>query len=161
MSSQLEKLKTELKLLKAENKALNADNPKRMKTQIKRLQDENRSKNAEITQLKSRLKQVQTENSDQESVMQEMGETLETLKVLETPHWESEDKTWAVYLEMDQGENPDEPVDFNLRLVDLKTGGAKMPHMDKDGNGNPELVWPRMRTIPKDVKTAIENLIEM
>lgn len=157
----LEKLQAEIKQLKAENKALQADNPKRMKTQIKRLQDENRSKNNEITQLKTRLKKTQQESTDKDALLQEMGDSLHTLKVLEEPHWESEDKSWAIYLELDKESTEGEQPDFNLRLVDRKTGGAKMPHMEEDKEGKPALNWPRMRTIPKDVKAVVENLVEI
>ncbi|WP_281646586.1 hypothetical protein [Parendozoicomonas sp. Alg238-R29] len=157
----LDKLQAELKQLKAENKALMADNPKRLKTQIKRLQDDNRSKNAELNQLKSRLKKAQQESTEKDSFLDEMSDSLNTLKVLEKPHWESEDKSWAVYLELDKDGKEAEQPDFNLRLVDRKTGGAKMPHMDEGKDGKPVLSWPRMRTIPKDVKVVIENLVEL
>ncbi|MTI12514.1 DUF3450 domain-containing protein [Sansalvadorimonas verongulae] len=160
-SSSIEKLQEEIKQLKAENKTLQADNPKRMKTQIKRLQDENRNKNNEITLLKTRLKKAQQESSEKDALLQEMGDSLHTLKVLEEPHWESEDKSWAIYLEVDQDNAEAEQTDFNLRLVDRKTGGAKMPHMEEDKEGKPALNWPRMRTIPKDVKAVVENLVEI
>ena len=158
----IDQLQAELKQLKAENKALQADNPKRMKAQIKRLQDDSRSKNAEIAQLKTRLKQAQQDSADRDAALQEMGQNLHTLKILEKPHWESEDKSWAVFLEMDKESAEDgQQPDFNLRLIDRKTGGAKMPHMEQDENEKPVLVWPRMRTIPKDVKAAVESLVEL
>ncbi len=160
-TSSLEKLRAELKQLKTEHKALQAENPKRLKAQIKRLQDDNRGKQAEINLLKNRVKQVQSESQGKDAILQDMEHNLGSLKVLEKPHWESEDKTWAVYLEPDRDTKEGEQLDFHLRLVDRKTGGAKMPHMENDDDGKTKLSWPRMRAIPKDVKAVIEGIVEI
>ena len=86
---------------------------------------------------------------------------FQSLQVLEKPHWESEDKSWAIYLEIDQETRDNERPDFNLRIVDRKTGGAKMPHVENDDNGKPVIAWLRMRSIPKEVKTRIEEMVEI
>ncbi|MCL6269450.1 hypothetical protein M3P05_05790 [Sansalvadorimonas sp. 2012CJ34-2] len=157
----IEALQAEIKQLKAENKTLQADNPKRMKAQIKRLQDDNRSKSTELNQAKSRLKKAQEQQAAQEKMLQEMNHHFQSLQVLEKPHWESEDKSWAIYLEIDQETRENERPDFNLRVVDRKTGGAKIPHVEEDDNKKPYIAWPRMRAVPKDVKNAIEEMVEI
>ncbi|CAM3588258.1 hypothetical protein [Parendozoicomonas haliclonae] len=156
----IEELQEQLKQLQAENKALQADNPKRLKAQIKRLQEENRSKNAEVSSLKTKLKQAQKDQQSRQSNMVDMAQHLETLKILQEPHWESNDKSWAVYLEIDPESESSEQPDYNLRLLDRKSGCTKMPHMNIEDD-KPSVAWPRMRAIPKEVKEKIESLVEV
>ncbi len=153
----LEKLHTAFKQLQAENKTLLADNPKRLKKQIKRLQEENRAKNAEIDVLKSRLKHAQPHA--QQYTLEEQVNAQETLKISDEPYWESEDKSWAIYLDPDQETTDDQQPGFNLRVLDRKTGCAKIPHMSMDADNQPAVAWPRMRAISKEVKEKIENIV--
>ena len=157
----LEQLQAQLKQLRAENKALQAENPKRLKAQIKRLQEENRSKNAELSSIKSKMKELQKSSQGEQSNRIDMPDQhLEMLEILQEPHWESSDKSWAVYLELDSESADSDQPDFNLRLVDRRTGCTKMPHMSAE-DGKPSVSWPRMRAIPKEVKEKIESLVEV
>ncbi len=149
----LEQLKQENRILKAELKALQADNPKRLKQQVKRLQEQNRSKDAELTLLKKNLKKSNEE-------LKEVSAVLDEQAALATPQWLSEDKSWAVYLSLPDFTGEETTNDeLVLKIVDLKTGGAKVVHMD-DGENGTELTWPRMRTVPKNVKDAVTEIME-
>ncbi|WP_211830560.1 hypothetical protein [Kistimonas asteriae] len=159
-ASELIKLREENRQLIREFKILQADNPKRLKTQIKRLQEDNRSKQNDIAQLKSKLKREQEETATLRQALEELNESIQHLQVLEQPQWESEDKSWAVYLKLDDNTPDGQTPEFSIRVLDRQTGGAKTAHMDEDDDGNHKLSWPRMRAIPKDVKTAVEQLIE-
>ncbi|WP_461536509.1 hypothetical protein [Spongorhabdus nitratireducens] len=153
MSEQLlEKLKQENRALKAELKALQADNPKRLKEQNKRLQAQNRGKDAELNQLKQNLKKVTKERDDFNAVLDDLG-------ALATPQWLSEDKSWAIYLSRPEFTGEELADDeLHLKIVDLKTGGAKVVHVDETENGN-EVSWPRMRTVPKNVKDEVNKIV--
>ncbi len=148
----------QLQQLQAENKALLADNPKRLKSQIKRLQEESREKNREIAALKASLKKAQQETIDVQMLLGETVHSQETQNVLDKPYWESADKSWAVFLEVDRDNETAEP-DFNLRLLDRKSSCTKVPHMNEDDAGLASVAWPRMRAIPKEVKEAIEEMV--
>ena len=148
----LDKLKQENHTLKAELKALQADNPKRLKSQVKRLQEHNRSKDAEINQLKKNLKK----NTEE---LKEISAVLDEQAALATPQWLSDDKSWAIYLALPDFTGEESANDeLVLKIVDLKTGGAKVVHMD-DGENGTELSWPRMRTVSKNVKDAVAEIM--
>ncbi|GFR72314.1 hypothetical protein ElyMa_000376400 [Elysia marginata] len=159
-ASELIKLREENRQLIREFKILQADNPKRLKTQVKRLQEDNRNKQNEIALLKSKLKREQEETAALRQALEELNESIQHLQVLEQPQWESEDKSWAVYLKLDENTPEGQTPEFSIRVLDRQTGGAKTAHMDVDDDGNQKLSWPRMRAITKDVKNAVEQLIE-
>lgn len=148
----------QLQKLQTENKTLLADNPKRLKNQIKRLQEESRDKNREIAALKAALKKAQQETIDAQMQLGEAVHSQQSQDILDKPYWESADKSWAVFLEIDRDNETAEP-DYNLRLLDRKSSCTKIPHMNEDDAGTAIVTWPRMRTIPKEVKEAIEEMV--
>ena len=88
-----------------------------------------------------------------------MNDSFGQLQILEKPHWESADKSWAVFLGLDEDQK-EKGSDFTIRVVDHNTGGSKTAHMGDDEDGTPKLVWPRMGTLPKDVKVAVDVMLK-